>query len=402
MQPSNRQSHWAISVKLPQRWVAIAAAAFLGLSGAAVWQVWQVWRLRIAQAEAAQTAIEPLKISTVTALGRLTPQGETIALIAPTATQESRVEQLLVEEGDRVQADQLIAVLDSRDRLQAALQQAKEQVKIARAQLDQVKAGAKTGELQAQQAEISRLESAQAGDINAKQATIGRLAAEVENAQTEYQRYESLYQRGAISASARDAKQLTYTTTQRQLQEAEAELARIQTTSQQQIRQAQATLDSLGEVRPVDISAAEAQVQAAIATVAEAQANLDQAEVRSPRAGQIIEIHTRPGEKVSDQGIATLGETDQMIVVAEIYQEDIGKIEPGQSAEITTPVVANTLQGTVERIGLHVEQQQVVNEDPAANIDAKVVEVHIQLTPESSQQVSGLTNLQVTTTIKLE
>ncbi len=399
MQSSSERSRWAIPAKLPKRWGAIAAAAILGLSGIAAWQVWQ---FRVSQEEVAQADLEQPKILTVTALGRLEPQGETIDLIAPTATQENRIEQLLVEEGDRVQAGEVIAVLDNRDRLQAVLQQAQEQVKIARAQLAQVQAGAKSGDLQAQRAEISRLEATQTGDINAQQATIARLVAEVENAEVEYQRYESLYQRGAVSASERDTKQLIYTTAQRQLQEAEAALARTQTTSRQQIEQARATLDSIGEVRPVDVAASETQIQSALASVAEAQANLDQAEVRSPRAGQIIEIHTRPGEKVSDQGIATLGDTDQMMVIAEVYQGDIEKVKPGQSAEITTPVVGDTLAGTVERIGLQVEQQQVVNEDPAANIDAKVVEVHIRLDPDASKLVAGLTNLQVTATIKTD
>lgn len=398
MQSSSESGRWAVSAKLPRRWVMVATVVILGLSGSVVWQIWQV---RGAQ-EAAQVDTEPYEIPTVTALGRLEPQGETIALTAPTATQESRVELLLVEVSDRVQAGQTIAVLDNHERLQAALQQAEAQVQIARTRRAQVRAGAKSGDLQAQRAEITRLESARISDINAKQATLARLSAEVENARTDYQRYETLYRRGAISASERDARQLTYTTAQRRLQEAEAELVRIQTTSQQQIAQARATLESLAEVRPVDISAAEAEVQAAIAAVAEAQANLDQSKVRSPSAGQILKIHTRPGEKVSDQGIATLGETTQMMVVAEVYQADISKIELGQSAEITTPVVAGTLTGRVERIGLQVEQQQVVNEDPAANIDAKVVEVHIQLDTESRQRVAGLTNLQVTATIETE
>ena len=68
---------------------------------------------------------------------------------------------------------------------------------------------------------------------------------------------------------------------------------------------------------------------------------------------------------------------------------------------MTTPAVSDTLQGTVERIGLRVEQQQVVDEDPAANIDARVVEVQIRLDPNSSEKVVGLTNLQVTATINI-
>ncbi|NEP55148.1 MAG: HlyD family secretion protein, partial [Moorea sp. SIO3C2] len=115
-----------------------------------------------------------------------------------------------------------------------------------------------------------------------------------------------------------------------------------------------------------------------------------------------LKIHTRPGETIGSEGIATLGQTQQMIVVADVYQDDIANVQLGQLVEITTPVIEGTLQGTVQRIGLQVESQDVVNEDPAANIDAKVVEVHIQMDSEDSQTVAGLTNLQVTTTIQVK
>lgn len=42
------------------------------------------------------------EITTVTALGRLEPKGEIIKLSATVSTQGSRVEQLLIKEGDRV------------------------------------------------------------------------------------------------------------------------------------------------------------------------------------------------------------------------------------------------------------------------------------------------------------
>ncbi|MDY7012717.1 MAG: HlyD family secretion protein, partial [Cyanobacteriota bacterium] len=115
-----------------------------------------------------------------------------------------------------------------------------------------------------------------------------------------------------------------------------------------------------------------------------------------------FKIHTRPGEKITDEGIATLGQTQQMMAIAEVYQNDIAKIQVGQPATITSPVLPDELQGTVERIGLQVEQQQVVNEDPTANIDAKVVEAHIRLDPTSSEKVAGLTNLQIAVEIQTE
>jgi HlyD family secretion protein len=392
-------NHQAASTQSPRRWLAFVGVAILGLAGTG----WGVWQFRAAQMREAQTDVLVVpEIQTVTALGRLEPAVEMINLTASTATQPSRIEQLLVEEGDRVQAGEMIAILDNRDRLQASLQKAENQVRVAQAKLAQVQAGVKAGELQAQRAEIARLQADRAGSLAAQRAAVDRLQAEVQNARLEYERYESLYQQGAVSASQRDAKRLAYITAQQQVQQAQAELGRIETTSQEQIQQAQATLDRLAEVRPVDVEAAEAEVQSAKAAVVEAQANLEQGEVRSPRAGQIIKIHTYPGEKIADQGIVTLGQTQQMKAIAEVYQSDISQIQVGQPATITSPVIPNSLQGTVERIGLQVEQQQVVDEDPAANIDAKVVEVHIRLDPNSSQNVAGLSNLQVTVTIQTE
>ena len=376
----------------------IVGVVILGVMGVVAWRSIQSSQSQSEQAE--QVALP--EITTVTALGHLEPEGEIIQLTAPTSVQESRVQELLVNEGDQIEQGQVIAVLDNRDLMQAALQKAEQEVQIARAQLAQVQAGAQTGDLQAQRAEIARLDAAQAGNISTQRATIARLEAEVQNAQVEARRYESLYQQGAVSESERDAKQLTYTTAQRQLQEAQASLARIESAGQEQITQARATLDSLAEVRPVDVTAAEAEVQAAIATVAEAKANLDKTYVRAPLDGQILEIHTRSGETIASDGIATLRQTEQMLVVADVYQDDITKVEPGQAVTANTPVLDTELQGTVQQIGLQVEAQEVINEDPAANIDAKVVEVHIRLDETSRQTVAGLSNLQVTATIEIE
>ncbi|MEO1134015.1 MAG: HlyD family secretion protein, partial [Cyanobacteria bacterium J06639_1] len=59
-----------------------------------------------------------------------------------------------------------------------------------------------------------------------------------------------------------------------------------------------------------------------------------------------------------------------------------------------------TLSGAIDSIGLRIQRQQVVNTDPTANIDAKVVEVTVRLDAESSDRVSGLTDLQVTARIE--
>ena len=341
------------------------------------------------------------EITKVTALGRLEPRGEVIQLSAPTSVEGSRVAQVLVKQGEKVRSGQVVAILDSRDRLLASLAQAQEQVGVAQAKLAQVKAGAKSGEINAQKAAIARLEAEQQGDTTAQQATVARLEAELRNAQTEFQRYQSLYQAGAISASNRDSKRLVVDTVQQQLNEAKANLNRVKQAKREQINEAQATLTQIAEVRPVDVQAAQAEVNNAIAAVKRAQADLELAYVKAPIDGQILKIHTSPGEVVQTDGIADLGQTDQMYVVAEVYESDVSKVHPGQHAHITSSSFSDELPGTVDEVGLQVGKKDVLNTDPVADIDSRVVEVKIRLDDSATQKVAGLTNSQVKVAITL-
>ncbi|WP_442944646.1 ABC exporter membrane fusion protein [Nostoc sp.] len=351
--------------------------------------------------EAQIPATQLPRLKTVTALGRLEPQGKVIKLSAAVSAEGSRVEKLLVKEGDRVKAGQAIAILNSRDRLQASLKEAQEQVKVAQANLNRTQAGAKRGEIAAQKAAIARLEAERQGDINAQGATIERFQAEVRNAQAEDERYQRLYQQGAISASQRDNKHLNLETAQKSLQEAQAQLNRTQSTNQQQVKQATATLDEIAEVRGVDVEAAKAEVNRAVAAMNLAKVNLEQAVVRSPQNGQVFEIHTHPGELVSNDGIADIGQTSQMYVIAEVYESDIGKVHSGQQVRIFGDNLPIELQGIVDRKGLQVRRQNVINTDPVSNIDNRVVEVYIRLDEASSQKAATLTNMQVKAVIEL-
>jgi HlyD family secretion protein len=387
------------SKRLSRPLTLVAIAATLATGGV---MAYTVWAGRMPQSSTTpSTAISTPQIKTVTALGRLEPEGEAIALSAPTSAEGNRVDQLLVKEGDRVRKGQAIAILNSHDRLQASVMQAQEQVRVAQAKLDQVRAGAKTGEIQAQRSQIAQLEAERVGDLNAQAATVARLEAEVQNAQVEYQRYALLYQNGAVSASQRDSKRLAFTTAQKQLQEAQAARDRTQNSRQQQLNEARATLDRIAEVRPVDVQVAQADVRQALAAVEQAKANLEQASVRSPQNGQILKIYTRPGELISNDGIAEIGRTQQMFAIAEVYQSDIKNIRPGQRAQVSSDSIDSELIGTVEQVGYKVLRQDIVNTDPSANIDGRIVEVKIRLDADSSGKAARLTNQQVKVVIKL-
>lgn len=336
-------------------------------------------------------------IKAITALGRLEPKGEVIQLAA--STQGGRLQQLLVKVGDQVQKGQVVAVLDTHDRLQAALNHAKRRVAVAQTRLAQVEAGAKTGEINAQRATIDRISVQQREDVAAKSAIVRRLEAEVRNAQLEYQRYELLYQQGAVSASLRDNKKLAHDVTLQQLNEAKTNRNQAAETLDKQVQEAEATLDRITEVRPVDVEAARAEVRSAEVAVQQAQAELDLASIKAPRSGQILKVHTWEGESIdTKKGIVALGQTDQMYAVAEVYETDLPRIRLGKLATIipnTGSSLTQPLHGVVDEVGLEIAKKDVLNTDPAAELDARVVEVKIRLNPLDSQKVKGLTNMKV-------
>jgi HlyD family secretion protein len=379
-----------------QRWLGVVAAVGVVVFGGVGYGV---WRSQASQSAASQTVIAPVKSNTVTALGRLEPQGEVIKLSA-NSTNSNRLEKLLVQEGDRVQVGQIIAILDSRDRLQAAYEQAQEDVRVAQSKLAITQAGAKQGEINAQRAEIVRLQAQRQGDVEAQAATVDRVNSELQNAELEFNRYQQLAREGAISNSTLDSKRLTLNTAQRNVQESKAVLNRIQNTSPAQIYQAEANLSRVAEVRAVDVEANQAEVDRAIAAMKQAKANLDQAYVKAPIAGEILEIHTRAGEVISSDGIVSIGKTQQMYAIAQVYQSDIQKVKPNQRVKILSDSISGELLGNVERIDSQVKRQTIVNSDPSTNIDGRVVEVHVALDRDSSKRAAKFTNLQVTMEIE--
>jgi len=308
---------------------------------------------------------------------------------------------------------------------------------VAAARLQQIEAGAKTGEIQAQRAKyqrsqaelegqmaaqraiIANLEAQKLGEMKSQSAAIKRIQAELTHSQNECDRYQRLYEDGAVSAQdkeraclQRDINQERLdearinlnrieNTLQSQINEAEANLARTISTLERQIMEDHAMLNSVSEVRPVDLQLAQAELEAAQSSVRKAKAELNLGVVWAPTDGQVLKIHVRPGEQVKEKGILDLGQTQQMYVRAEIYETDIRQVQVGQKATIKGNGVIDQLQGTVESIGLQVEKQRILSNDPSADVDARVIEVKIRLNPQDSQKVSSFTNLQVNAIIDI-
>ena len=139
---------------------------------------------------------------------------------------------------------------------------------------------------------------------------------------------------------------------------------------------------------------AQANLAAARIDVTRTTRNLSQASVVAPTDGTILKINSRVGERPATGGILDLGDTSQMVVEAEVYQTLIGRVSIGDPVVVSADALATPLSGTVHAIGLEIGRQSITSDDPAANTDARVVDVIIWLDATSTAQAAKFTNLE--------
>ena len=329
---------------------------------------------------------------------------------------------LNVNEGDQVNTGDVLAETDARE-LHLALKQAQAALKAAEAQVSITKATARIKiEVQAEIAHAS-LDAAEAqlaqaralseakGTSQFKQATAAVTAAEatlkkalkgardqevqqakaavsgakasLENAQANFQRVQTLHEKEAISDQNFDsakaqldtakaqhesvieqfklveegARQEDITAAEAQLQQAQASLALARvavdtedwntqiTLTASQVRQAQANLRTASEFVKIqawkhDIAAAEAQFDQAKQQVNLAQKRLDDATITSPVNGIVVKRDANIGDyAVSGPGgnpVLTIVKMDVVKAVFTIPEVDLSNVAVGSSVDIST------------------------------------------------------------------
>ncbi|MFN9629323.1 MAG: efflux RND transporter periplasmic adaptor subunit [Cyanobacteriota bacterium] len=180
------------------------------------------------------------------------------------------------------------------------------------------------------------------------------LARRLQVEQRELQRYRQLTSAGALSADELDRREQQYLQLLGEWQVARAELQRV-------------------------------------------RADLDNTLLRSPLDGTVLRIVARVGERPTDKGILELGANDRMEVLLEVYESDVDRVRLGQAVRVTSENGGFTgiLRGRVTRISPQVRQRQVLSTDPSGDVDARIVEVRVGLTPEDAWRVRALTGLKV-------
>jgi HlyD family secretion protein len=273
----------------------------------------------------------------VSALGRLEPDGGIIRIAAPSTPQAisgSILAQLHVNEGDYVKKGELLAITDSMQLLQVALDQAETEFELSKL---------------AAEAEQSRADEA---CVLASVAT------------REAERRASLLARNLASEEETEQAQ----------GDAEAKAASC-TAAQANSR------------------VAESRIDVARTRVTLKQAELQRTFITAPFDSRVLDILVQPGEFIGLKGILELGRVDRMYAIAEVYETDIGRVAIGQKAQISSDALAEILSGQVEFIHLKVAKQDEIGTDPVARKDARIVEVEILL--DKPELAASLTNLQV-------
>ena len=385
-----------LSQKFPFRnsWVvSIAGGAIaLGLLGLGVSRLLPP-KQDLSKLEATAT---PLQRVEVAALGRLEPRGEVIRV---GGNNTELLKRLDVKQGDTVRAGAILGYLDSYEERLADRNFAASQLTEARQKLA---ATTQLGEAQIQEAQtrIQQVQAPRGAETEALRANIRQLESELTLATQNLARQQSLRQAGAISQQSLDQQLSTTRQSEERLKNAQALLVQKESEQAANLRNAQAQAQS----QQANLSVA--QVQTAVESSQQnlnlAEARLERTIVRAPSSGRVLRIVTRAGEAIGTNGILDLGDTSQMFVVAEVYETDVGLVRPGQPAVISSRngAFSESLTGKVSSIGWQIFKNNVLDDDPAANADSRVVEVKIQL--DNGKAVEALTNLQVDVKINVQ
>jgi HlyD family secretion protein len=315
-----------------------------------------------------------------------------------TFASSGEIAEVLVDKGQQVELGEILARVDTTSlewqiaRSQASLETAQarlEQVQkpasaedlasaqaaldSAMANYDKVKAGPSAEDLASAQAALdsamANYDKVKAGptkeDLAAARAAVDTAQASVRQAQAAYDRIknqpdvemrqESLsLQNATISleqaqanydAQANRPTESELASAQAQVVQARASLASLLdnpkdsdlAAAESQIAQAEANLNALLE-RPnaEDVAVQQAQVEEATLALAQIQSQLEDALLRAPFAGAILEVNVSEGEWASPGAPAVvLAATEPLILSANVDEVDVAQLAEGQMANLT-------------------------------------------------------------------
>jgi HlyD family secretion protein len=325
-----------------KQWIAAAVAALIAVSLTMV-----AAHARHDAAAAASSPVPPQE-HYVAGPGAVEPVSEDIKVGSELS---GKLRSVLVEEGDRVNAGQVVAVLANAD-LAAQIHTSAAQVKQREAELRKTVNGARDQERR--QALSSVQES----------------AAVLDNARAEVERHNQLFSDGIVSREDKERYVREYDVAKAQYEEA---------------IQHHALIDD--KPREEDIAAAQAALDLAKAQMAQAQAVYEKTLIRSPIQGIILRKHHRAGESVSNSStvpdpIVTIGDNSVLRVRVDVDETEVALVRVGQPAYVTADAYGKQrFTGHVVRVGNELGRKNIRTDEPTEKVDTKILETLVQLDP---------------------
>ena len=312
----------------------------------------------------------------VIAEGRLVPH-QHVNLSFKTGGQ---VVEVLVEEGQEIEAGQVIAHLANKEQLEVAVANAELERLNAQQAFDALFDNAEVKTAQAQQAVteaqdavrdaeryINNLNSgSRQTDIDSTKADLVFLKDQLDKAQDKFKPYENKpednIKRATYLSKLADAQE-KYNNAVRLLNNlqgsasdldmaiAEADLA----VAEAELALAEGNYEELkAGPDPDDLAAAQASITAAETGLTAAKAALEDIELVAPFAGVVVDLRLKAGEQVSsEQPVVVLADFSQWIVETDDLTEiEVPEIYAGQAVTISPDALPELeLSGTVESIG---------------------------------------------------
>jgi HlyD family secretion protein len=230
----------------------------------------------------------------------------------------------------REQAAAILKVYE--ETVPADIARAEAGVQTLKAQLDEVRAGARKQDIQRAR------QGMQSTDLV------------VADAKKNLDRYETLFKKGTISEKERDAVRLRYETTLKDFERSREsyDLAR-EGSRPETIRAAESRLEegkaALTQAKSnlvritaaqKDVEAAAAAVKAADAVLLQAQIQLEYTKLKAPGPGIVTSKSVEPGEVVTPgQEIMTIADLSTVKLKIFVDETEIGKVKPGQTADVS-------------------------------------------------------------------
>lgn len=314
-----------------------------------------------------------------------------------------------VQENQSVVVGQTLVDLDPKDyrvdleRAQAAYQQAQAQIAAENPNIP-ITATTSQTTVDTARAEVANAEAAVAGAERDREAELGRLAqseANNANAQSEVARYKKLADKDEVSAEQYDQKLMSARSAAAAVTSEQAAVAAAQKEIDQRratLAQAQARLNQAIHNAPQQVAIQRATVQSRVAAASTAKAALDQAalalqytKILAPIAGVVGRKAVEVGQRVMPgQELLAIVPLNDIWVTANFKETQLRNMHPGQSVRIHVDAFNTDYDGYVDSLPpASGEKYSIIPPENASGNFVKVVQrlpVRIRFKPGQDPQ----------------